>query len=88
MEIVRQKFEDVTASSFGITGSKLEKDRQGCYKEPILEDHWNTFQEGWEECMKHYKISAPDTWVKVCPNKVNGTCQNHNLQCGYPDCEK
>jgi len=25
---------------------------------------------------------------KVCENKVNGYCQNHNLQCYYPDYEK
>ena len=25
---------------------------------------------------------------KICSNKVNGSCQMHNLQCGFPDCEK
>lgn len=85
-KIMRQKFEEVVAPSFS-KPSKV-RHRNGEYINPTLEDHWNTFQEGWEECMNNFKIGSPKSWVKVCSNKVNGTCQNHNLQCGYPDCEK
>jgi len=28
------------------------------------------------------------TRPKVCPNKVNGSCPLHNLQCQYPKCEE
>lgn len=29
----------------------------------------------------------PEPVLKVCPNKVNGSCTLHNLFCTYPDCE-
>ena len=25
---------------------------------------------------------------KVCPQKVNGSCTMHNVQCSYPSCEE
>jgi hypothetical protein len=26
--------------------------------------------------------------TKACPNKIDGSCPLHNLQCNYPECEK
>lgn len=28
------------------------------------------------------------TKVSKCPNKINGSCELHNLFCNYPECEK
>lgn len=48
--VIREKFEAVTLPAFGIQdGSPVNEN--GEYKAPI-EDHWNTFQEGWEEAVK------------------------------------
>lgn len=33
-------------------------------------------------------MNAKNSVKKVCKNKVDGVCQNHNLQCDYPNCEK
>jgi len=45
--------------------------RNGNYLNPKLEDHWQTFQEGWEECMTYFKIGEPEKWIKVSSNTVN-----------------
>ena len=48
--VIREKFETATLPAFGIQdGSPVNE--KGEYKSPI-EDHWQTFQEGWEEAVK------------------------------------
>jgi hemerythrin-like domain-containing protein len=54
-DAVRQAFESRCYPSFDGTGAyKLRRNHQtGEYLNPVLEDHWNTFQEGWE-CAEEY----------------------------------
>lgn len=33
-------------------------------------------------------VHPSDEPKKVCPNKVNGSCTQPNVHCGYPECEK
>lgn len=88
IEDMRKSFEQVTAPSFGHEFSYPRKSN-GEYINPTLEDHWQTFQEGWEACEAQLSIRrTPKATKNVCHNKINGTCQMHNLQCGFPNCEK
>lgn len=54
--LIREAFETVTYSSFGATGGHgLRRKPNGAYVSDMLEDHWQTFQEGWEEAIKYLK---------------------------------
>ena len=54
MEAMRQAFEEVCYPSFGVTsGYSLQRKPNGEYVSDSLEDHWQTFQEGWEEAVKY-----------------------------------
>lgn len=54
---MREAFETITYSTLNIAGSctghGLRRKLNGEYVSDLLEDHWNTFQEGWEEAMKY-----------------------------------
>jgi hypothetical protein len=53
---VRQAFETVCYPNFGVTsGHSLHRKPNGEYVSDALEDHWQTFQEGWEEAIRHLK---------------------------------
>ena len=54
MDPIRQAFETVSAPSFGHELT-FPKNKKGEYVNPILEDHWQTFQEGWEAAVEHIK---------------------------------
>lgn len=46
----REAFEQITLPNFGVdveVSYRIRRDPNGCYIDPIIEDHWNTFQEGW-----------------------------------------
>ena len=49
---IRQAFEDITYLTLNIAGTTtahgLRRKENGEYVSDLLEDHWNTFQEGWE----------------------------------------
>lgn len=66
---IREAFERITAPSFlnlpYVSKVKYGRDQDGNYKSDILEDHWQTFQEGWE--------AATESAVKVLDalDKVN-----------------
>jgi len=45
---VREIFEKFVYPSFDSTAHGLRRKQNGEYVSDILEDHWNTFQEGWE----------------------------------------
>jgi len=47
IEIVRQEFERVAVPNFFIGEVDLARDSKGQYIASSLEDHWQTFQEGW-----------------------------------------
>lgn len=46
--LCRTKFEEITVKNLKNPDSK--KKISGEYAIPLIEDHWQTFQEGWEEC--------------------------------------
>lgn len=62
---IREAFERITAPAFG-REFEYRKKGNGEYANGALEDHWQTFQEGWE--------AAIESTVKVLDalDKVNG----------------
>lgn len=53
-DIIRESFERASAPSFGHELT-FPRDARGEYVNPALEDHWQTFQEGWEAAMEFLK---------------------------------
>lgn len=49
---IREAFERVCYPSFPGVASGLRRKPSGEYISDALEDHWQTFQEGWEEAVK------------------------------------
>lgn len=55
-DAARKAFEEVSAPNFGWGGNpSLRRNKDGTYVDHQLEDHWQTFQEGWEEAVKYLK---------------------------------
>ena len=56
MDPIRKAFEEVCYPNFGTTsGHSLRRKSNGEYVSDSIEDHWQTFQEGWEEGIKYLK---------------------------------
>lgn len=54
--VIREAFERVTYPTLSVTGHGLRRRLDtGEYFSVNLEDHWQTFQEGWEEAIKYLK---------------------------------
>lgn len=66
---MRHAFETITYSSLSIVGSKpaggLRRKPNGEYFSDLLEDHWNTFQEGWEAAIDHLKNKTNDSYSDI-----------------------
>ena len=73
-DAIREAFEKTTAQAFGIpnfstegsydydTGTKLwHRKYNGTYVSQELEDHWQTFQEGWESAVEWLKTKQPSS---------------------------
>ena len=58
---LRRAFESITYSSLNIAGSGtghgLRRKPNGEYVSDLLEDHWNTFQEGWDAAKEHFGVA-------------------------------
>ena len=52
---IREIFEQVTLVNFSREEVDTTRLVNGQYRNPIIEDHWQTFQEGWEEGIKWFK---------------------------------
>jgi len=52
---IREAFENVVFLNFVSGAYGLRRNYDGTYKSEQLEDHWITFQEGWEQAMKYLK---------------------------------
>lgn len=56
---MREAFENITYTTLSIAGSHtghgLRRKENGEYVSDLLEDHWNTFQEGWEAALEAMK---------------------------------
>jgi hypothetical protein len=62
---VRKAFEEVCYPSFGVTsGHSLRRKPNGEYVSDAIEDHWQTFQEGWEEAVKYVTETKGDWYVR------------------------
>jgi hypothetical protein len=68
-ELMRQEFEAISIPNFGVGIFAYERNLHGEYFNPALEDHWQTFQEGWEAAMAtitKYNIKADNSMPKCC----------------------
>ena len=52
---VREIFENLVFPNFVSTAYGLRRKENGEYVSDMLEDHWNTFQEGWEYAIEYMK---------------------------------
>jgi hypothetical protein len=77
MDPIRKAFEDVTAQAF--MGDDCVYDYQrlkklyprkpsGEYNNSVVEDHWQTFQEGWEEAVKYLTNRDNPCYTDVVSN--------------------
>lgn len=56
---IRELFETVVYPSFGVTsGHSLRRKPNGEYVSDSLEDHWQTFQEGWECAVEYLRTKG------------------------------
>ena len=55
--LMREVFEEKVYPSFPGVAHGLRKKPNGEYASDMLEDHWQTFQEGWEYAIDYLKKS-------------------------------
>lgn len=67
MDPIREAFERVSAPSFGHELT-YPRNSNGEYTNPILEDHWQTFQEGWECAVAHLTEKKNSCYTDVISN--------------------
>ncbi len=65
MESMRKAFEEVTYPTLQLAGTYTahglrRRQDTGEYVSDILEDHWQTFQEGWEAGIEYFKKSLSE----------------------------
>lgn len=66
---VREAFETVCYPNFGVTsGHSLRRKPNGEYVSDALEDHWQTFQEGWEEAIRHLTAKTDPGYTDIVSN--------------------
>ncbi len=69
---MRHAFETITYSSLNFAGSHtahgLRRKPNGEYFSALLEDHWNTFQEGWEAAIDHLKNKKNARYSDIVSN--------------------
>ncbi len=63
---VREAFESVCYPNFGVTsGHSLRRKANGEYVSDSLEDHWQTFQEGWECALEYLKNKSNPLYTDI-----------------------
>ena len=69
---MRHAFETITYLSLNIAGIPtahgLHRKPNGEYFSDLLEDHWNTFQEGWEAAIDYLKNKQNDSYSDIVSN--------------------
>lgn len=65
---IRKAFEEVSYLSLRATGHGLRRNLKGEYVSDTLEDHWQTFQEGWEEAVKYLKNKNDPGYTDIVSN--------------------
>jgi len=64
---MRQAFEQVSAPNFQDPNGTA-RDMSGQYVSDVLKDHWETFQEAWEECTNFLKNRRSDDYTDIVSN--------------------
>jgi len=59
---IREMFEEVSAPNFGHELTFPRKEN-GEYENPVLEDHWQTFQEAVEATVKECQSMLSEDWI-------------------------
>ena len=63
---MRDLFENMVYPSFGVTsGHSLRRKPNGEYVSDALEDHWQTFQEGWECAIEYLKTKENEQYSDI-----------------------
>ena len=69
MDPIRRAFEEVCYPAFGVTsGHSLRRNSNGEYVSGSLEDHWQTFQEGWECAIDYLKNKDNNQYSDIVSN--------------------
>lgn len=53
LKTIRGYFEEVSCPNFSIGPNNCFRKPNGEYVDPKLEDHWQTFQEGWASAVEY-----------------------------------
>lgn len=61
IDVIREVFEEKVFLNFVSTAHGLRRKPTGEYVSDMLEDHWNTFQEGWEYAIEYLKKKESGT---------------------------
>ena len=65
-ERIRELFESEVYPSFaGTIGTGLRRNERGEYVSDALEDHWQTFQEGWECAIEYLKTKENEQYSDI-----------------------
>lgn len=65
-DVIRRAFETVCVPNFTISNRiDFSRNDRGEYTNPLFEDHWQTFQEGWEEAVKHLKNRSNSDYTDI-----------------------
>jgi hypothetical protein len=63
---IRKAFEETTSVNFHDNSVKLIRNERDEYINPTLEDHWQTFQEGWECAIAFIKeVNEMNTYTDI-----------------------
>lgn len=69
MKNIREAFEKVCAPNFVIVSEiDLSRNNRGEYNNPTFEDHWQTFQEGWECAIEYLKAKSNPAYSDIVSN--------------------
>jgi len=63
-DIIREAFERECFPNFVDIGT-LKRNPKGEYTSPILEDHWQTFMEGWDAATEHLKNKRNPSYTDI-----------------------
>lgn len=65
---IRAAFEKTCVPNFGLLSLATERKSNGEYLMTIVEDHWQTFQEGWEEAILHLQKKDNPCYTDIVSN--------------------
>lgn len=73
-DVIREAFERDTVPNFFAGEHMLEVAKQrfssGLYMDNAIEDHWNTFQEGWEAAVNFLKKKQNTSYTDIARGQL------------------